>query len=47
LSLPVEAQLFAQKEVLSGEDGSENAQEPNEVHSEVIKGEGGVRKAFA
>jgi hypothetical protein len=50
LSLLVEAQLFAQKEVLSGEDGSgleESAPEPNEVHSEVIKGEGGVRKAFA
>lgn len=50
LALLVEAQLLSQKEVLSGEDGSglkETAQEPNEVQSEVIKGEGGVRKAFA
>jgi len=50
LSLLVEAQLFAQKEVLSGEDGSglkETAQESNEIHSEVKKGIGGVRKAFA
>jgi hypothetical protein len=50
LALLVEAQLFAQKEVLSGEDGSglkETAQEPNEVHSKVIKSHGGVRKAFA
>jgi len=50
LALLVEVQLFAEKEVLSGEDGSglkETAQESNEVHGEVKKGEGGVRKAFA
>jgi hypothetical protein len=43
-------QLFGEKEVLSGEDGSglkETAQESNEVRSEVKKGIGGVRKAFA
>jgi hypothetical protein len=50
LALFIEAQLFAQEEVLSGEGGSglkETTQEPNDVHSEVIKGYGGVRKAFA
>jgi hypothetical protein len=50
LAILVEAQLFAQEEVLSGQGGSglkETAQEPNEVHSEVVKGQGGVRKAFA
>lgn len=50
LALFIEAQLFAQEEVLSGEGGSglkETTQEPNDIHSEVIKGYGGVRKAFA
>jgi len=31
----------------TGSGLEETAQEPNEVYSEVIKGEGGVRKAFA
>jgi hypothetical protein len=40
LTFLVEAQLLAQEEILGGEGGSglkEIAQEPNEIHNEVVK----------
>jgi hypothetical protein len=49
LTFLVEAQLFAQEEILASEGRfglKETAQEPNEVHHEAVKGQGGVRKAF-
>jgi len=42
----VEAQLFAQEEVLGGQGGSgleKAAQEPNEVYKELAKGDEGER----